>query len=124
MAFDFSSDLQLSLTSYSSHYVSRLSKCTDFIRGIFTNVSLEQSYLLYCCFYAITYCTICQNSVQGLWHVYCSSTRCTAPTYQCSDYETELSMVFGISTWVDFVATHLTSFTMHSAELLRGTKQK
>ena len=55
MAFDFSSDVQFSLTSCSSHW---LSKCTDFITRYYDSCFygyIEQSYPLYCSFYAITY---------------------------------------------------------------------
>ena len=53
VAFDFSSDLQFSLTSCSSHYVSWLSKRIDFLlpgimTPVFMDVWLEYSYHLYC----------------------------------------------------------------------------
>ena len=117
VAFDFSSDLQFSLTGCSSHHVSRLSKRTDFITtcvcGCFVGAKLPLVLLFLrdnVFRQHAEACRICSNAVQDLC-MYCSSTRSTAPTYQCSDYETELivCMVFGINTWVDYVATHPTS---------------
>ena len=74
------------------------------------------SKVLYCCFYVITYSGSMQKHAEfvpmlcRVCGMYCSSTRSIAPTYQCSDYVTELSMVFGINSWVNSVATHPTSF--------------
>ena len=113
MAFDFSSDLQSSLTNCSSHYVSRLS---DFITRYYDSCFFVGAKLpLVLLFYAIAYSGSMQKHAEYVTMMcrvcatYCSPTRSTTNISMFRLW-TELSTVFGINTWVDSGATHPTFF--------------